>query len=127
MMKGFAKSYFKKGVIRRYVEPSPLHYYVYRRHDPRDARNKPINTHKNVFIFCTISNSELCNTASGIGLEEPKVTMVGERIRRDPWGEAERWKEKGKVWRKLEKGGITIFMEKLHDFNTGVTKVMVDT
>ena len=51
--------------------------------------------------------------------------MVGERIRREPWGEAENWKEK--VWHKLKKGDITRFMEKLHSFNTGVTKVMVET
>ena len=48
-------------------------------------------------------------------------------VRREPWGEAERWKEKGKVWCKLEKGGITRLMERLHDFDAGVTKVMVDT
>ena len=97
------------------------------RHELRDARNKPINTHKNIFIFCLISNSKLYNIASGIGLEEPKATMVGERIRREPWGEAERWKEKGKVWRKLQKGGITRFMEKLHGFDAGVTKAIVDS
>lgn len=51
---------------------------------------------------------------------------VGERIRREPWGETESWKEKGKVWKKLQKGGITSFMERLHGFDAGVTKIMVE-
>ena len=83
-MKGFSKSHVKKGVIGCYVKPFPLHYYVYRRHASRAGKNKPINIHKNVFIFSAISNSELHNTASGIGLEESKVAMVGEKFRRDP-------------------------------------------
>ena len=55
------------------------------------------------------------------------IAMVGERIRREPWGEAESWKDKGKVWKKLQKGGITSFMERLHGFDAGVTKTIVDT
>ena len=53
--------------------------------------------------------------------------MVGERIKREPWGESKKWKGKEKVWRKLRKGGITSFMERLNDFDTNVTKSMVDT
>ncbi len=53
--------------------------------------------------------------------------MVGKRIRREPWGEIQKWKGKGNVWHKLEKGGITRFMEKLHGFDAGVTKGMVET
>ena len=53
--------------------------------------------------------------------------MVGERIKRGPLGESESWKEKEMVWHKLGKGRITRFMEKLHGFDAGVTKVMVET
>ena len=97
MMIGFAKSYFKKGIIWSYAEPPPLHNHVYGRHELKEARNKPINTRNIVFVLSVFRYSELCNTASGLGLVEPKTTMVGERIRREPWGEAERWKEKGKA------------------------------
>lgn len=52
--------------------------------------------------------------------------MVWERIRREPWGGTKKWNGKEKVWHKLEKWGITRFMEKLHGFDAGVTKVMVE-
>ena len=53
--------------------------------------------------------------------------MVGERSRRELSGEVKKWKEKEKVWHKLEKGSITRFLEKLHGFYVEVTKLMVDT
>ena len=84
MMKGFANFHVKKGVIRCYAEPFPLHYYLYGRHASRAGKNKPIKIHNNVFIFSAISNFELRKIASGIGLEELKEAMVGERIRREP-------------------------------------------
>lgn len=108
-----------------FAESPLLHNHVYGRQEQKEAKKKPIN--KNIYVFVIFSYSELCNIASGLGLVESKTTMVGERTRREPWGEAERWKEKRKVWRKLQKGGMTRFMEKLHGFDAGVTKAMVDS
>lgn len=80
-----------------------------------------------LFIFSVPRKIELNNSTSGTGFIELKVAMVRVRIRREPWGETKNWKEKEKVWHKLKKGGITRFMEKLHGFDAGVTKVMVET
>ncbi len=100
-MIGFAKSHFKKGFIWSYVESRPLHNHVYKRYKLKKARNKPINMHKIIFSLSTFCYSKLRNIASGLVLVEPKTTMVEERIRREPWGEVKRRKEKRKVWRKL--------------------------
>lgn len=54
-------------------------------------------------------------------------TMVSERSRREPSGEAKNWKNKRKVWHKLDKGGITKFFEKLYGFDVEITKLMVDS
>ena len=53
------------------------------------------------------------------------TTIVGEKIRRDPCGESESWKDKGKVWKKLQKGGITSFMERLHGFDEGLPRLLL--
>ena len=127
MMIGFAKLYFKKGIIWSYAEPPLLHNHVYERHEQKEARNKPKNTRINTLIPSVFCNSDLYKIAKGLGLAKPNIAMVGERIRREPWGEAEKWKENGKVWRKLQKGSITRFMEKLHGFDVGVTKAMVES
>ena len=99
MMIGFVKSYFKKGIIWSYAEPPPLHNHVYGRHEQKEVNNKPIN--KTIHVFAIFCYFDLCNIVGGLGLIVQKTAMVGERIRREPWGEAERWKEKGKAWRKL--------------------------
>ena len=126
-MKGFSKSHVGRGLIRSYAEPFSRHNYAYGRHASKVGMKKTTKNHKNIFIFYVPSNYELCKTTSGIGFVEPKTTMVGERIRREPSGELESWKEKEMVWHKLGKGKITRFMEKLHGFNAGVTKIMVET
>ena len=118
--------YIGRGVIRSYVEHFSRHNYTYERHASKAILNRTTKNHKNIFIFCVPRNFELCKTTSGFGFTKLNNTMVGERIRREPSGELESWKEKEKVLHKLEKGGITRFMEKLHGFDAGVTKVMVD-
>ena len=89
MMKGFATSHGRRGVIRSYAEPFPFHNYMYESYASRAGIKKPTNNHKIVFVFSVLRNSELYKIASGIGLEELKAAMVGERIRREPWGESE--------------------------------------
>ena len=51
--------------------------------------------------------------------------MTGERCRKEPVGEVQKWKNKGKVWKELEKGGVTNFLEKLHGFDPEITNNMV--
>lgn len=89
--------------------------------------NRPTKYRNFIFIFSVPRKSKLGISTRATGFVKPKSTMVRERIRREPWGEIEKWKEKEKVWHKLEKGGITRYMEKLHGYDTGVTEVMVDT
>lgn len=58
-----------------------------------------------------------------VGLES--ADMVGERSRKELVGEAEKWKEREKVWEQLEKGGIASYIEKIHGFDPEVTNSMV--
>ena len=51
--------------------------------------------------------------------------MVGERIRKELVGEVEKWKGREKVWKQLEMGGITKYIEKLHGYDPEVTNNMV--
>ena len=61
MMIGFAKLYFKKGIIWSYAEPPPLHNHVYGRHEQKEAKNKPINKIIHVFaIFCYFDLLQYC-------------------------------------------------------------------
>ena len=52
--------------------------------------------------------------------------MVGEHIRKEPMGEVEKWKNRGKVWEQLEKGGIAKYIAKIHGFDPDVTNNMVN-
>ena len=40
-------------------------------------------------------------------------------------GDFEKWRSREKVWEKLEQGGITSYITKLHGFDQEVTKIMV--
>ena len=51
--------------------------------------------------------------------------MVGEHIRKEPVGEAEKWKGREKIWKQLESGGISKYIEKLHGYDSKVTNNMV--
>ena len=53
--------------------------------------------------------------------------MVGERIRKEPVGDVEKWRNMGKVWEKLEKGGIAKYITKLHGFDLDVTNSLVNS
>ena len=50
-----------------------------------------------------------------VGVDSAK--MVGERCRKESVGEVEKWRSRGKVWDKLEKGGIARYIAKLHGFD----------
>lgn len=67
--------------------------------------NISTNYHNYFFVFSFPTKSKLGIFSRATGFIEPKSTMVGERIRREPWGETGKWKEKEKIWHKLEKGG----------------------
>lgn len=51
--------------------------------------------------------------------------MVGERHRREPEDEAEKWRRRYKVWNILKKGDITTFIEWLHRWKPSITHSMV--
>ena len=53
--------------------------------------------------------------------------MVGERSRKEPISEAEKWRQRTRVWDKLEKGGIANYINKLHGFDPAITNSMVDS
>ena len=57
--------------------------------------------------------------------EGERGTMVGDRIRKEPVGEADKWKGRDKVWNQLETGGISKYIEKLHGYDSKVTNDMV--
>ena len=42
-------------------------------------------------------------------------------------GEVEKWRNRGKAWDKLEKGGISKYIAKLHGFDLEVTNIMVNS
>ena len=60
-----------------------------------------------------------------ISAENTKI--VGERSRKEPVGEVEKWKQRTKVWEKLEKGGIANYIAKLHGYNPAITNTMVNS
>lgn len=60
-------------------------------------------------------------------MEVDQVNMTGERSRKEPVGEVQKWKNKAKVWRELEKGGVTNFFEKLHGSDPEITNSMVNS
>ena len=96
MMIGCATLHDRKVMISSYAEPSSP-YYVYGRHGMREESKNSTKKYNVIFILIATSNSRLCNTASGFEFVKLKAAMVGERIRREPWGESEKWKGKGKV------------------------------
>ena len=51
--------------------------------------------------------------------------MVGEPIRKEPVGEVDKWKHRGKVWNQLETSGISKYIEKLHGYDSEVMNNMV--
>lgn len=51
--------------------------------------------------------------------------MVGERCRREPKDEDQKWHRRSKVWSILKKGEVTNFIERLHGFKPSVTWSMV--
>ena len=104
MMMRQAKSCINKGINWSYAEPPPVHNNVYDLHGQKKARIKPNNTHINALVLSIFFILKLCKTDKGIGLVRHNLAMVGERIRREPWGETGSWKEKGKVWKKTPKG-----------------------
>ena len=53
--------------------------------------------------------------------------MVGECSKKEPVGEVDNWKNRGKVWEKLEKGGIANYIAKLHGFDPKVNISMVNS
>lgn len=53
--------------------------------------------------------------------------MAGERARREPDGNAEKWKMKKKVWARLSKGGLAGYIDKLHGHDPNVTNLMVNS
>jgi len=126
-MMRYANLCSKKGICWRNGKPPPIHNNVYGLHRQKKVRIKPNNTRINALVLSVFFILELCKTNKGIGLVRHNLAMVGERIRREPWGETESWKEKGKVWKKLQKGRITCFMERLHGFDAEVNKNMVET
>ena len=101
IMIGYAKSHVGRGVIKSHVELFLIHNSVYRWHALWAGINRTTKIRKNIFDFSVSKKVELYKTTSRIGFSEPKEVMVGERIRREPSGEAENWKEKKKVWHKL--------------------------
>ena len=100
MMMRHANTCFKKGISWSYAEPPPIHNNVYGSHEKKKARIKPNNTCIKALGLSVLFIFELYKTDKGLGLARQNIAMVGERIRREPWGETETWKEKGKVWKK---------------------------
>lgn len=60
-----------------------------------------------------------------VGVES--IEMVGQRSRKAFMGEVEKWKQRAKVWEKLEKGGIENYIAKLHGIDLDVTNSMVNS
>lgn len=60
-----------------------------------------------------------------VGVESAE--MVREWNRNEPVGEAKKWKEREKVWEKLEKGGIASYIAKIYGFDPEVTNCMVNS
>ena len=89
MMMRQAKSGIKKGINWSYAEPPPLHNNVYGSHEQKKARIKPNITRIKALVLCIFFIFELCKTDKGLGLARLNSAMVGERIRREPWGETE--------------------------------------
>ena len=71
------------------------------------------------------------NNLQSLGLmrivEAEPEDMTGERSRKEPVGEVQKWKNKGKVWKELEKGGVANFFEKLHGSDPEITNSMVNS
>ena len=60
-------------------------------------------------------------------IEGEKGMMVGERIRKEPVGEVDKWNGRDKVCNQLETCGISKYIEKLHGYDSEVTNNMVKT
>lgn len=60
-------------------------------------------------------------------VEAKMEEMTGEQSRKEPVGEVEKWKKKGKAWKKLEKGGVANYFGKLHGFDPEVTNNLVNS
>ena len=43
--------------------------------------------------------------------------MVGERYRKESVGDFEKWRNREKMWEKIEEGEVTNYIMKLHGFN----------
>ena len=55
------------------------------------------------------------------------IEMVGEQSRREMLGEVDKWKQRTKVWEKLEKVGIANYIAKLHGYDFAITNLMVNS
>ena len=80
---------------------------------------------RNTILFSNANNLHSSGLMRIVVAEQDDMT--GERSRKEPVGEAQKWKNKGKVWKELEKGGVTNFLEKLHGFDPAVTNNMVNS
>ena len=56
-----------------------------------------------------------------------RIKMAREWSKKEPFEEVEKWKKRTKVWNRLEKGGITWYIENLHGFEKDVTNLMVNS
>lgn len=68
-----------------------------------------------------VSSGKKTKNRAGREVEE----MVGERQRREPEKEANKWHRRSKVWSILRKGEVTTFIEYLHGWKPSITKLMV--
>lgn len=59
------------------------------------------------------SHSEEIMSKIGAQSEE----MVGERCKKEPAGDFEKWRSMPKVWEKLEEGGVTKYLMNLHGYD----------
>lgn len=60
-------------------------------------------------------------------VEAKMKEMVGEHSRKEPVGEVDKWRNRGKNWKKLEEGGVASYFAKLHGFDPEVTNSMVNS
>jgi len=60
-------------------------------------------------------------------VEASTEEMVGEHSIKESAGDVEKWKKRGKVWKKLEEGGVANYLSKLHSFDSEVTNSLVNS
>lgn len=79
----------------------------------------------NITIFSDANNLQSLGLMRIVEVEPEDMTR--ERSRKELVGEVEKWKNKGRVWKELEKGGVANFFENLHSFEPEVTNSMVNS